>query len=224
MRTKTKWLFTLALAVLTGIGAASSPGQKLSFTVYVRNHASIESKTLRRAENVASRIFQNAGVVSHWVDAAEATAFSVQEQRSPLNLWVTILPSGMADRFHVVDGTAGLAIGEGPDRRLAYIFYDRVLEMQASVGDYGLGPTGASDFLGNVMAHEVGHILLDLPGHSPTGIMQEKWDLAARHEIIRGHLQFTDGQRKLIQMDVGRRTRQAGALIAKAKAENLSTR
>ncbi len=34
--------------------------------------------------------------------------------------------------------------------------------------------------LGDVMAHELGHLLLPLPGHSPSGIMRRGVDLQLR--------------------------------------------
>jgi len=77
---------------------------------------------------------------------------------------------------------------------LVYVFAERVLEMASKTdGDIG-------DALGNILAHEIGHVLLPGRGHSSIGIMQAGYEFrnlsarrftAAQAEMIRRDLQNT---------------------------------
>ena len=58
------------------------------------------------------------------------------------------------------------------------------------------------------MAHEIGHILLNLSVHTPTGIMRGRWDLNDLRDIAEGSLGFTKQQGKVIQAEVTRRIQQ----------------
>jgi hypothetical protein len=72
----------------------------------------------------------------------------------------------MGQKKNASDGTRAYVLGQAhlPSGR-AYIFYDRIAAMP--------GPPGWSAILlGDVIAHEVGHLVLRVNGHSPTGIMR----------------------------------------------------
>jgi hypothetical protein len=68
------------------------------------------------------------------------------------------------------------------------IFYDRATELHA---DWNVG---LSDILGNVMAHELGHLLLGSNSHSRAGIMRAHWQGEELHRLSRGSLWFTGEQ------------------------------
>lgn len=54
-------------------------------------------------------------------------------------------------------------------------------------------------FLGCVVAHELGHLLLGDPGHSATGIMQPQWGHPQMRQALTGNLLFTRQQATRIQ-------------------------
>jgi len=54
-------------------------------------------------------------------------------------------------------------------------------------------------FLGCVMAHELGHLLLGYPGHSATGIMQPQSGRPQIRQALTGNLVFTRQQAARIQ-------------------------
>jgi hypothetical protein len=54
-------------------------------------------------------------------------------------------------------------------------------------------------FLGCVIAHELGHLLLGHPGHSATGVMQPRWGHFQIHQALTGNLLFTHQQETRIQ-------------------------
>ena len=68
------------------------------------------------------------------------------------------------------------------------VFYDRARELHANWN------VGLADILGNVMAHELGHLLLGSNSHSGAGIMRAHWQGEELHRLSRGSLWFTSEQ------------------------------
>lgn len=161
----------LVIAIITlGLSQVceAEPAEPVSLVVQLTNHAGIPAHLLSPAKRQVTRIYAAAGVRIVW-KSDTATA-----QR----LDVLLLSGKMIDEL----------LGPGPsDPRVlakayreasrAYIFTERVFAM-ASKTDGNIG-----DALGNVIAHEMGHLLLPESGHSPTGIMRSGYefrDLSAR--------------------------------------------
>jgi hypothetical protein len=65
----------------------------------------------------------------------------------------------------------------------AYAFYDRV---QRIAEEHGLGHA----LLGNVLAHEVGHLLLGSKSHSVSGIMAAHWNGEELRRVSEGTMFF----------------------------------
>jgi len=234
MNTTAKWQLILGLAAMAGTAhpAAANPAADHTFTIHVRNYARVDSKTIAQAEKVASRIFQQAGVVSQWADApvpGQDSSNAPDQQAVGLSdLRVNILPAAMSDKWNLAAGVTGLTPGEGPNRVLAYIFYNRVEEMQrrhleAFQRKDAEFPVSAAELLGAAIAHEVGHILLNLAIHSKTGIMRGNWDLGVLQDSIYGCLYFTKDQEKTMQAEVARRARQQESLSAAATPDEHLT-
>jgi hypothetical protein len=68
------------------------------------------------------------------------------------------------------------------------VFYDRATELQSAWN------VDLSDILGNVMAHELGHLLLGSNAHASAGIMQARWKDEELNRMVRGNLLFTAEQ------------------------------
>ena len=68
------------------------------------------------------------------------------------------------------------------------VFYDQAMQLHA---DWHVG---LSDLLGNVMAHELGHLLLGPNSHSRAGVMRAHWQEEELQQLSRGNLRFTDEQ------------------------------
>ena len=225
MRRSQKWRVALALILAgyaaTAARAAGNPAQEeLAFTVYVHNYARVDAKTLANAEQVAAGIFRKTGVEARWVDAQEVSngypaGLTESESNALSNLRVYILPQEMARRLGMPDNVMGLAPGRSPDRLLVYVFYQWLNEVaQKQVREQARGniPWHATvaQILGAMMAHELGHILLNLPSHSESGIMKGDWDLKAMCDSAFGVLLFTRQQAEVIRADVARRNARAG--------------
>ncbi len=90
------------------------------------------------------------------------------------------------------------------------IFYDRATKLHA---DWNVG---LSDLLGNVMAHELGHLLLGSNSHSRAGIMRAHWQGEELNLLSRGNLWFTREQGEQMRGKLNR-VRPAVALTARSR-------
>lgn len=130
---------------------------------------------------------------------------------------VNLLPRAMSLGTAMPASVTGLAPGTGPDRLLVQVFYDRVgalarreTQRQAATEAQGNAAPAATaaQILGEAIAHEIGHILLNLSVHSRAGIMRGPWDLNDLRDIAGGYLGFTKQQGEVIQAEVARRAQQ----------------
>jgi hypothetical protein len=212
-----RWQLVLGL-FLTGLSGAAArsathPAEgEARVTVRVRDYAHVDAKTLAEAEQVAAGIFRKAAVETHWVEISQkgSEALTNMDTKTLVNLQVHILPQEMANQLGMSDSVMGLAPGKGPDRQLVYVFYQCVRKLaQKQVlaetkGNVSVHATIAQ-ILGEMMAHELGHILLNLPSHSQTGIMRGDWDLKDLADVAYGCLFFTRQQAEIMRADVQRR-------------------
>lgn len=223
MKRSQRWslIFILGLVVTGNASAvarttaAGSADTNLTVTIHVYNSAEVDHKTLIEAEKVATEIFRKVGAESRWVDVAPT---SENEQESPADqgsfnlshIRLNIYPRLMADRLGLPNKAMGLAPGTGPDRQVVYVFYDRVEALaQSQVRAVFEGsirrPATTVQILGHAIAHEIGHLLLDLESHSATGIMRGNWDLNDLQGVASGFLLFTPQQAEVIRAEVARR-------------------
>ena len=229
---RTRWGLQVMLGVaLTGL-AGATPGvgahqatPRTSFTVHVRNYAQVDAQTLTEAEKVATHIFRQAGVGMQTV-AASTTISEVKEaegqpQFGLSHLWLSIIPGHMAG-LHA--NVMGLAPGTGPDRRVVYVFYESVETLaQRQLLDMHKGdiirPATKSQILGHMIAHEVGHLLLNLPLHAPSGVMHGDWDLKDLQDAAYGSLFFTKREAAVLRAEVTRRAQAEPAMNPSEPAE-----
>ncbi|PYS04328.1 MAG: hypothetical protein DMG12_10310 [Acidobacteria bacterium] len=200
----------------TGVGqivAAGAPEGSLVLTIHVSNGAEVDPVTLIQAERTATGIFKKAGVESRWVDPGLRSegklAHSLDEGSFPRShIQLTILPGLISNRLgahNLPDDVMGLAPGSGPERQWVYAFYDRVEAF--AVKHITDTHADAAQILGHVIAHEIGHLLLNDQTHSATGIMRGPWNLWDVQNASYGHLLFTTRQAEAIKAEVSRRLR-----------------
>lgn len=202
-----------------GRAAAEESGSQIAICMY--NYAQVPPDTMRQAGQVAAGILRQAGVKSNWevvpfasdAPASDAGAGPSCEL-SVSRITVTILTHEMAGRLGLPTEVLGLAPGDPADPRyrdriVAYVF-DHVAEsmvQQQTIASKG-------QLLGHAIAHEIGHILLSMPGHSRTGIMQADWGLKDFESMAQGTLVFSSRESSRIQAEVIRRTRINGKVEA----------
>src|SRR5262245_39734834 len=179
----------VVLLAMSPIDARASDDIKMP-TVVVRldNVALVRTADLDFAESRAAEVFGRIGVRVTWID--EDTAFR-EHLRPPFT--VVLINSGvqLLARPAVVDAL-GFA---DPSVSRAHVSYARVEALTAR------SPRSAASLLGDVIAHELGHLMLPSPRHSARGIMRSGVDVHTRPLET-----FTDPQARQIvsRLTVGR--------------------
>jgi predicted Zn-dependent protease len=186
------------------------PGLKMILRVF--NYAHVDPKTLSRAEHEAARIYRELGVETSWLDQSVT---ETQQDQSPYRVGEIDLSivSQAWEGAGLPASALGVAPGSGPNRRLVFVFYDRVENLfRNQIVSTTKGRTSRwaarEQILGYAMTHEIGHILG--LGHSYGGIMRADWGLNDLATLAYGDLTFTPQQIALIRTEV--RMRQQGGL------------
>ncbi len=181
--------------------ASGEPGPKIKVTIY--NYAEAPSATLAEAEAAAARIFERAGIEISWqehraTDLDTKTIANRLRTRNEVHITMHIIPRSMAARLAPSQICLGLSVVPGGNKRgdMAWVFYHRVEELARRRS------LSAADSLGHAMAHEIGHLLLGVNSHSPTGLMRARWDQSDLLRAAKGWLIFTDAEAGHLRREV----------------------
>ncbi len=194
----------LTFLALTSLGftqtSQTAIPARLELSVSVYDYAHVPPELLAAAEQDARRIFQQAGVETIWVPCLpkpiESNAcYSVNST----HFMVKILPHAISAQVRDRDNVLGDAlVDEKGAGYYAYAFYDRV-ERVAEERKI------CHALLGNVLAHEIGHLLLGSKSHTVSGIMSAHWNGEELRRISEGSMFFTPKQSRLMRDRVGSR-------------------
>ena len=193
------WVLTGGLGSLGMAAAAGANDRQARITVYVRNYAHLDHKTLVQAGEVAKGILRNAGMEATFIPLAPDEPYQEGPTRDELNFSIKVLSREMTRRLGLPTTLMGLAPGEEHDRTEAFVFAHRAAELARLQPDAGF-----AKILGHAMAHEIGH-LFNLP-HCPQGIMQVRWEQEEMHAMSMGWLNFSRQQAAQMQAELTRRT------------------
>jgi hypothetical protein len=179
----------LALIVLFAAGEPlAAQGDPTAIVLDVHDYAKVPPSLLKNAELEASRIYATTGVTIVWRhDRAQEPAAAAR--RFHVLLLCSEMSAQKIKKDGISDGVLGVA-GHGTGR--AHIFVGRVLDHSIRFGN-------PSVVLGRVLAHEIGHLLLEERGHSRRGIMRSKLEVFSH-----GADQFTPAQRDAIRVALHR--------------------
>jgi hypothetical protein len=170
----------VAAAAIMMVGRASAqdqptaaPGlQEATIVLHVTNYAALSRDILDVASARVAMVYELIGVRTVWVDGEVSLQ---QRQDGRVHLSILLLSRDMAEKKiaadRIKDGV--LAQAHLPSGR-AHIFCERIATTP------GL-PRHFASPLGDVIAHEVGHLLLRTNGHSSTGIMRASMNVQAFH-------------------------------------------
>ena len=193
--------FFYCLVIFARILLAGPPPTSGDITVRLFNWAHVDPEMLSAAEDEASRIFRGARVGITWLNCPPSTSRPDQApicaQPCPWGQFVLRIVSDVPPGFE----KAWLGVAFNETGIYASIFYNRVDEVAKE------GVATHSQILGHAMAHELGHLLLDLRGHSHFGIMRERWNTQDLRSAAMGALLFTSTERALIRRSLMRRMR-----------------
>jgi hypothetical protein len=188
-----------------GPGAAETEGGA-ELIVRIYDYAKLSSRYLSRAAEKAQHVYRQAGIETRWIQCRASLEEPVKNAACETEpgatvLQMKILPKVMAERFGLAGDVYGFALPprEGGFGNVASIFHHRVEGLAASSG------TPPAVILGHMLAHEAGHLLLGINGHSSRGIMHIPWreDDLQRAEV--GRLKFTRQQAERMRKQVTER-------------------
>jgi hypothetical protein len=141
------------------------------------------------AERHADRVFLRAGLNVDWVNCGGGPDASLDSRCAGTiptgDLVVRIVPRART----LAEGIFGVSFVAGDTGTYADVFFDPIQQLRA----LNQGPSLAA-ILGDVIAHELGHLLLGSNAHSRDGIMQPHWQAEQLGRIAKGQMQFTPEQ------------------------------
>lgn len=166
--------------------------------VWITDYAGINQSELDKTEDQAAALYAEAGVRIVWAGSLQKRGPArAQPGNSSADFYIRILRVSMI--MGRVSGAEALGQAiipsgtEGPvSGGIANVFYDRVAAIS-----WSRGPCGGT-FLGDVVAHELGHLLLG-PHHSREGIMKARWTSQDLELASLCKLRFTPEQLAVIQ-------------------------
>jgi hypothetical protein len=193
------WGYVVAVLLCAGCAVAAT-GDQRQITVVVNDSVGVAPAVLRQGEAEAARVFRLAGIEIAWVDCKGQSAVESGVCRAVpgVNEFVLhIVPTGKTSS----DSVFGEAfLGEDGRGKYSDVFFDRIENAHRQLGaSVGL-------LLGDVAAHELGHLLLGSNAHSQVGIMEPVWQKEVLREIGMGTLLFTRDQSSLMKSRIGRQT------------------
>jgi hypothetical protein len=193
------------------LSAAAPTRPELIISVY--DYAYIPTEFLAAAEGDAGRIFRQAGVETVWVNClAKPEKVDVNScyEVDATHLMMKILPRAInADVRDRSDVLGDALVSEKGSGFFAYVFYDCV---QRIAEEQRLGHA----LLGDVLAHEIGHLLLGSRSHAVSGIMSAHWRADELLRISEGNMFFLPSQSRVIRDRVGARRVDPSTVFATA--------
>lgn len=182
------------------------PQPKLQILVY--NRAGVPDKLLQHAEQDTAYLLGRAGVEIEWIGCARETPIGAGPCGKPLandDLVLSVQPHSAAQFDAQAAGYSQVSERTGRGS-YASVFYDRV---EDAARNSGLEP---AEILGAVAAHEIGHLLLGVGSHSPTGIMRASWTRDDVSKLAQRQLRFTLEQAERMRAETFARTKRSPAM------------
>jgi hypothetical protein len=185
------------MAAFPGFSQTPAEAPRMAdITISVYDYAHVSIDLLAAAEEDARRIFRQAGLETAW-----ATCLPKPGKVQPgdcytvdaTHLMMKILPRAISAQARDRNDVLGTAIVDGKGvGYFAYVFYDSV---QRIGEERKLGHA----LLGDVLAHEIGHLLLGSNSHSISGIMSAHWYGGELRKISESAMLFTPGQSRMLR-------------------------
>jgi hypothetical protein len=189
-----KLLIAFTLACVMARGAGIRPYERLWITVRVLGGSQVPARTAAEAERVAGVIFQKAGIAIRWLDCDASRA--CREPLGEREVWLHVLEqpparfSADALGYTVVTHETHNAGGYAAVSWLAVRLVTESMDVDPGA------------VLGATMAHELGHLLLESPGHTLVGVMAARLGPEQSTRAARGELRFSDDQAERIRQEI----------------------
>jgi hypothetical protein len=185
------------MAAFPGFSQTPAEANRMAnITISVYDYANVSTGLLISAEEDARRIFRQAGVETVWTTCLPKLekvqpndCYAVDNSHLMLKILPRAISAQARDRSDVL-GTA--LVDDKGVGYYAYVFYDSV---QRVAEERKLGHA----MLGDVLAHEIGHLLLGSNSHSVSGIMSAHWRGEELRRISEGSMLFTPSQSRMLR-------------------------
>src|ERR1700720_3950007 len=177
---------------ISGQVPQSEPAPATTITALVYNYVHVSRATLAAAEREANKILGAAGAQAAWIECLDQP-LTLDAKDLCQRGWTAQIPG-----LRLISGSNKFQDAEFASTAipvLSTIYYEKI----APRAHRDNADAGIPVFLGCIMAHELGHILLGDPVHSATGIMQAQWGHPQFHQALTGNLLFTRQQATRIQ-------------------------
>jgi hypothetical protein len=155
--------------------------------IRVENPAGLVVQGLVGAQDLATKIYQRAGVTLQW---------TFDENMGADRMLTIVLTTSTALPPSLGSDAMGVAPspGDGTRGTLAYVFVDRVTSFAATYR------VTARHVLACALAHEIGHLLLPPNAHRPDSVMRDGWHPALFPPRASGILGFPPEQARLLRL------------------------
>ena len=205
----------MGLGLLLGLGGTTSwsrepKPQPVSISVSVYDDAGVGRKTLQRAEQISSMIFQHAGIEVQWLNCG------VDGKLTHVSYWCgsAVYPTHL--QLRIVNKSQGLHartmglsyLSSNGQGCYSLIFLRSVEQLQMEVA------IDLPVLLGHVATHEIAHLLLGSSAHAATGIMRAHWAEPELLQASKGLLLFDSGERERMVAQVAEGIRKEQLALA----------
>jgi hypothetical protein len=141
--------------------------ERVSVLVRIDNMANVPADIVRVSEGRAAEVFGGIAVQLEWIDGQTANRDMVIAPYTVVLVSGGAVPGKAAKR-----GLVDIVVGEAAAAaHRAYVFYDRIAAMRV------ISPLDLASTLGDVIAHELGRLMLPVASHSASGIMRPGLEL-----------------------------------------------
>jgi len=191
-KTPPRWLWLVFVLAVPSSRAWSKEiaVAEMRVTILVHNDAGISSGTLRGAEMEASRVFRQSGIAAKWLNCP----LPPEGPEDPAQCRTAEFPAYLQLRIarrsrNLSEITFGISyLSADGSGCYANLFYERVEEMHQR------SRVNLASLLGDVAAHEIGHLLLGTNSHAASGIMRARWQNGELGSIGTGTLFFSEAE------------------------------
>jgi hypothetical protein len=161
------------------VGAGTEGRDAIPLVVIVHDVAGVVPEILDQALKEAARIYGQIGVALDWHSARAPAEKEPRTSPQPYSVQLIIQDKLRTTSHRIAKFQMGAALAPGRDcKGTVYLFNDQVEEFSST------RRVRSALAMGTVIAHEIGHVLLQRMGHSTDGLMRAvlnagDWERAA---------------------------------------------
>jgi hypothetical protein len=179
------WMLGWSLLASAGEPTKDNP----QVTVFVNDSASAPERIVLAAEQSAGRVFHQAGVEVEWMNCGAQDGNRSHTQCRDNMMSPSLVVRIISHARTLGDDIFGVSFVDHDSGTYADLFFEPIEQLHQQNRDISLAP-----ILGDVLAHELGHLLLGSNAHSRDGIMQPHWTREQLRRVAMGQMRFSKEQ------------------------------